>query len=87
MKLRPDWELLPSHSIHCLPPTQRSHDRTPLPSPQTYTEFILRAKRARMPDKLDFLYVSPEAPKPPRIGELTPSAAPQRAARAVSASD
>ena len=37
----------------------------PLPRP-TYTEFVNRAKRARMLDRLDFLFVSPEAPQPPR---------------------
>ena len=38
----------------------------PLPRP-TYTEFINRAKRAKMIDRLDFLYVPAEAPRPPRI--------------------
>ena len=38
----------------------------PLPRP-TYTEFINRARRAKMIDRLDFLYVPAEAPHPPRI--------------------
>ena len=36
----------------------------PLPRP-TYTEFANRARRARMLDRLDFLYVAPDAPQPP----------------------
>lgn len=38
----------------------------PLPRP-TYTEFIIRARRARMLDRLDFLYVPSDAPRPPAI--------------------
>jgi len=38
----------------------------PLPRP-TYTEFINRAKQAKMPNRLDFLYCSAEALRPPRL--------------------
>ena len=44
----------------------------PLPRP-TYTEFINRARSARMLDRLDFLFCSPEAVRPPRI-DATPCA-------------
>ena len=42
----------------------------PLPRP-TYTEFINRARSARMLDRLDFLFCSPEAVRPPRIDATT----------------
>ena len=42
----------------------RHNKLLPLPRP-TYTEFVIRAKKARMPDKLDFLFVRPSAPQPP----------------------
>ena len=38
----------------------------PLPRP-TYTEFINRAKKARMPDRLDFMFCPASAPQPPRM--------------------
>ena len=38
----------------------------PLPRP-TYTEFINRAKRAKVADKLDFLFCAPDCPRPPRV--------------------
>ena len=38
----------------------------PLPRP-TYTEFINRAQRAKMLDRLDFLFCAPDSPRPPRI--------------------
>ena len=38
----------------------------PLPRP-TYTEFINRAQRARMVDRLDFLFCAPDCPRPPRV--------------------
>jgi hypothetical protein len=38
----------------------------PLPRP-TYTEFINRAKRAKMAARLDFLYVPSDQPQPPPI--------------------
>ena len=41
----------------------------PLPRP-TYTEFVNRARRARMLDRLDFLFVAPDAPQPPRASEV-----------------
>ena len=44
----------------------RENKLLPLPRP-TYTEFVNRAKRARMLDRLDFLFVPPEAPAPPRV--------------------
>lgn len=44
----------------------RRNKLLPLPRP-TYTEFINRAKRARMLDRLDFLYCAADAPKPPRV--------------------
>jgi hypothetical protein len=43
-----------------------------LPQPRpTYTEFINRAKRAKLLDKLDFLYCAADAPKPPRVSGAT----------------
>mmetsp|Transcript_31499 Transcript_31499/g.104220 ORF Transcript_31499/g.104220 Transcript_31499/m.104220 type:complete len:250 (-) Transcript_31499:233-982(-) len=42
----------------------RKNKLIPLPRP-TYTEFINRARAARMLDRLDFLYVPAEAPQPP----------------------
>lgn len=44
----------------------RKNNLLPLPRP-TYTEFINRAKKAKLLDKLDFLFCAPDAPKPPRI--------------------
>jgi hypothetical protein len=44
----------------------RQNKLLPLPRP-TYTEFINRAKRARMLERLDFLFCSAEAPRQPRI--------------------
>eukprot|EP00936_MAST-01D_sp_MAST-1D-sp1_P000665 g665.t1 len=41
----------------------------PLPRP-TYTEFVNRARRARMLDRLDFLYVAPDAAHPPRTQQV-----------------
>jgi len=49
----------------------RRNKLLPLPRP-TYTEFINRAKTARMLDRLDFLYVSAEAPQPPAWSEFAP---------------
>jgi hypothetical protein len=46
----------------------RQNKLLPLPRP-TYTEFINRAKRAKMIDKLDFLFCAADAPKPPRIDQ------------------
>ena len=49
----------------------RAHRNPLLPLPRpTYTEFVNRAKRARMLDRLDFLYVAPDAPQPPRASEV-----------------
>ena len=45
----------------------------PLPRP-TYTEFVNRARRARMLDRLDFLYVAPDAVHPPRTQQVDYSA-------------
>ena len=42
----------------------RRNKLLPLPRP-TYTEFINRARAARMLDRLDFLYVAADAPQPP----------------------
>ena len=42
----------------------RKNKLLPLPRP-TYTEFINRARAARMLDRLDFLYVAADAPQPP----------------------
>jgi len=44
----------------------RKNKLLPLPRP-TYTEFINRAKAARMLDRLDFFYCSSEARTPPRL--------------------
>merc|ERR1712166_89794 len=38
----------------------------PLPRP-TYTEFVIRARKAKVLDKLDFLYCRAEAAKPPKM--------------------
>ena len=43
----------------------------PLPRP-TYTEFVNRARAARMPDRLDFLYVPADAPQPPPWASFAP---------------
>ena len=42
----------------------RRNKLLPLPRP-TYTEFINRARAARMLDRLDFLHVAADAPQPP----------------------
>ena len=44
----------------------RKNKLLPLPRP-TYTEFIIRAKRAHMIDRLDFLYCPAQAARPPRV--------------------
>ena len=43
----------------------------PLPRP-TYTEFVNRARAARMADRLDFLYVPADAPQPPPWASFAP---------------
>ena len=49
----------------CRPYPAARNPLLPLPRP-TYTEFVNRARRARMLDRLDFLYVAPDAAQPPR---------------------
>ena len=44
----------------------RKNHLLPLPRP-TYTEFINRAKKAKMLDRLDFLFCPGNAPFPPRV--------------------
>ena len=49
----------------------RHNKLLPLPRP-TYTEFINRARSARMPERLDFLYVPADAPQPPAWASFAP---------------
>ena len=44
----------------------RKNKLLPLPRP-TYTEFVNRAQKARMLDRLDFLYCPADAPRPPHV--------------------
>ena len=49
----------------------RHNKLLPLPRP-TYTEFVNRARSARMAERLDFLYVPADAPQPPAWASFAP---------------